>query len=152
MERITFQNTPNGLYDGLYQMGKYIDTSGLSKSLLLLVDYHVSQLNRCAFCLDMHYKEAIEAGETSVRLSMLSAWRESEAFSEQEAAVLEFAEAVTLVANREISDQVYQLMLDHYTENEVAAWTLAIVKINCWNRFMTTFKTKAGHYQVGQFA
>lgn len=152
MERISFQKTPAGLYNGLYQMGDYLDTSGLDKGLLLLVDYRVSQINGCAFCLDMHFKEAIAAGESTVRLSLLSAWRDTELFSDMEAVVLQYAEAVTLLSEKEVADDLYNQMKQYFTEDEVAAWTLAVVRINCWNRFMKAFKTKAGEYVVGQFA
>lgn len=151
MERISFQNTPKGLYDGVYQLGKDLEKAGLDKRLLLLVDYRVSQLNGCAFCLDMHFKESLEAGESTVRLSMVSAWRETAQFSEEEQAVLGYAEAVTLLAQNDIGDDVYNPLSKHYDQNQIAAWTLAIVRINCWNRFMKAFKTKAGDYQVGQF-
>lgn len=152
MERINFQNTPDGLYNGLYEMGKYLDRSGLDKQLLVLVDYRISQINGCAFCLDMHFKEAQEGGESTVRLSMVSAWRETESFSEAEQAVLDYAEQVTLLPEHDIDDEVYDAMSNHFSKDEIAAWTLAIVRINGWNRFMKAFKTKAGEYRIGQFA
>ncbi|WP_420582023.1 carboxymuconolactone decarboxylase family protein [Reichenbachiella sp.] len=152
MERISFQNTPEGLYFSLYQMGSYLETAGLDKRLLAMVDYRASQLNGCAYCLDMHFKEAIEAGESTVRLSMLSAWKDTEMFSEKEAAVLQYTEAVTQLSNFEIEDSLYADMKQFFTDEEIAAWTLAIVRINGWNRFMKAFKTKAGEYTVGQFA
>lgn len=152
MERISFQNTPEGLYNGLYQMGGYLGNAGLDKNLLNLIDYRVSQINGCAFCLDMHFKEAVEAGESTVRLSMVSAWRETDIFSEKEMAVLNYAEAVTLPSNNDIGEEVYEAMKKHFNEDHIAAWTLAVVRSNGWNRFMKAFKTKAGEYQIGQFA
>lgn len=152
MERISFQNIPEGLYNGLYQMGGYLETKGLDKKLLMLMDYHVSQLNGCAFCLDMHFKEALEEGESTVRLSILAAWKDTEVFSEKERAVLNYAEAVTLLAENEIGDEVFRMMQNQFSQEEITAWTLAIVRINGWNRFMKAFKTKAGDYHVGQFA
>lgn len=152
MERISFQNTPDGLYNGLYQMGSYLDSLGLEKRLHMLVDYRVSQINGCAFCLDMHFKEAVEAGESTVRLSLLAGWRDTELFSEEEAAVLQYAEAVTQLADHEIDDSTYAQMQQFFTDDQIAVWTLAIVRINSWNRFMKAFKTKAGEYVVGQFA
>ncbi|MEP2023706.1 MAG: carboxymuconolactone decarboxylase family protein [Reichenbachiella sp.] len=152
MERISFQNTPDGLYNGLYAMGNYLDKIGLDKQLQYLVDYRVSQINECAFCLDMHFKEAIAAGESTVRLSMLSAWRDSDRFSEKEAVILRYAEALTSLPNNNIDEDIYGPMKKHFDDNEIAAWTLAIVRINCWNRLMKAFKTKAGEYKVGQFA
>lgn len=152
MERISFQTTPEGLYNGLYQMGNYVENAGLDRKLLMLVDYRISQINGCAFCLDMHFKEALEAGESAVRLSMVSAWKETDVFSEMERAVLRYAEQVTLLSQFDIDDEVYQSLRKFYSENQIAALTLAIVKINGWNRFMKAFKTKAGEYQIGQFA
>lgn len=152
MERISFQNTPEGLYNGLYQMGSYLEHAELDKKLHNLIDYRVSQINNCAFCLDMHFKEAIAAGESTVRLSMLSAWRETDMFSEEERAVLNYAEAVTLPFKNDIEENVFEPMKKHFNEDQIAAWTLTVVRINCWNRFMKAFKTIAGQYQVGQFA
>ncbi|WP_422361652.1 carboxymuconolactone decarboxylase family protein [Reichenbachiella sp.] len=152
MERISFENTPEGLYNGLYAMGGYLDESGLDKQLKLLIDYRVSQINGCAFCLDMHFKEAVEAGESTVRLSMLSAWRDTELFSKEEEAVLRYTEAVTLLSENEIDNQLYNELHQFYSTTQIAALTLAIVRINGWNRFMKAFKTKAGEYVVGQFA
>lgn len=152
MERISFQDTPQGLYDGLYQMGKYLDDSGLDKQFLYAVDYYVSLLNKCAFCLDMHFKEAVEAGESTTRLSMLPAWRDTDVFSGKERAVLHYAEALTVVSHNEVEDEVYNTLLEHFTRDQIAAWTLAIVRINGWNRFMKAFKAKSGLYQIGQFA
>ncbi|MEP3388499.1 MAG: carboxymuconolactone decarboxylase family protein [Reichenbachiella sp.] len=152
MERISFGNTPEGLYNGLYQMGGYLDTVGLEKDLLMLVDYRVSQINGCAFCLDMHFKEAVAAGESTVRLSMTSAWNETELFSEKEKAVLAYAEAVTLLSEHDIEESVYEPLEKFFSQDQIAALTLAIVRINCWNRFMKAFKTRAGEYVVGQFA
>ncbi|SMD33086.1 alkylhydroperoxidase AhpD family core domain-containing protein [Reichenbachiella faecimaris] len=152
MERISFQNIPEGLYNGLYQMGEYLDHSGLDKQLQMLVEYRVSQINSCAFCLDMHFKEAVESGESTVRLSMVSAWKETELFSEVECVVLQFAEAVTLLSNNDIGEDIYASMRKYFDPDQIAAWTLAIVRINGWNRFMKAFKTKAGAYKIGQFA
>ncbi|MEO9806515.1 MAG: carboxymuconolactone decarboxylase family protein [Reichenbachiella sp.] len=152
MERISFQTTPEGLYNGLYQMGNYVENAGLDRKLLMLVDYRISQINGCAFCLDMHFKEAIEVGESAVRLSMVSAWKETDVFSEMEQAALRYAEQLTLLSQYDIDDEIYQSLRKFYSENQIAALTLAIVKINGWNRFMKAFKTKAGAYQVGQFA
>lgn len=152
MERISFQNTPDRLYNGLYQMGSYLDSVGLDKQLLMLVDYRISQINGCAFCLDMHFKEAIEAGESTVRLSMVSASRETELFTEKEQVVLAYAEAVTLLSQNDIDGNVYESLEQFFNQDQIAGLTLAIVRINSWNRFMKAFKTKAGVYQIGQFA
>lgn len=152
MERISFQTTPKDLYNGLYQMGTYLEKTGLDRKLLMLIDYRVSQLNGCAFCLDMHFKEALEAGESTVRLSMVSAWKETDVFSELECTVLDYAEQVTLLSQHDIADEIFESLSSFYNQDQIAALTLAIVKINGWNRFMKAFKTKAGEYQVGQFA
>ncbi len=149
MERIKFQDAPKGLYDSMYQMGAYIDGSCLNPKFLKLMDYRVSQINGCAYCLDMHFKEALHAGETQLRLSSVSAWQETPYFSEKERAALAFAEALTQLDQNEIGDDVYQPMKQNFSDEEIAYLTLAIVKINGWNRLMKAFKIEPGKYQVG---
>jgi AhpD family alkylhydroperoxidase len=136
----------------MFQLQEYINNSGLEKSLLHLVDMRASQINGCAFCLDMHAKDARAAGESEQRLYMLSAWREAPFYSERERAALEWTEAVTLVADNHIPDEVYERVRPHFTDEELTNLTLAICVINSWNRLNVAFRTPAGSYRPAQAA
>jgi AhpD family alkylhydroperoxidase len=136
----------------MFQLQEYINNSGLEKSLLHLVDMRASQINGCAFCLDMHAKDARAAGESEQRLYMLSAWREAPFYSERERAALEWTEAVTLVANDHVPDEVYERVRPHFTDEEMTNLTLAICVINSWNRLNVAFRTPAGSYRPAQAA
>ncbi len=151
MERISFQNAPKGLYDGMFQLGKTLKNSGIEYSLLELMKYRVGQINGCAYCLDMHFKEAIHAGISELKLSSVSAWREAPFFSDQEKVVLAYAEALTVVSANDIEDEIYLPLKDHFSEDEIAHLTLAIVEINGWSRFMKAFKITPGEYKVGMY-
>jgi AhpD family alkylhydroperoxidase len=112
----------------------------------------VSQINGCAFCLDMHSKDLRAAGETEQRLYLLSAWREVSFYTEKERAALEWAEAVTLLTNREVPDEVYEIARAQFSEEELIDLTLAVAAINSWNRINVSFRTPAGGYQPGMFS
>src|SRR5882757_8581175 len=105
--RISFKDASNGFIDGLMKTGSYLKKSGLDQKLLTLVDYRVSQINGCAFCLDMHHKDAIHLGETELRLHSLAAWKECPYYTEQERAVLAYAEAVTTGS---VEDEVFEAL------------------------------------------
>ncbi len=126
--------------------------SALDHKLLDLVFTRASQINGCAWCLDMHTKDARAAGETEQRLYLLAAWRESPIYTERERAALEWTEAVTLVADTRISDDVYEAARKQFSEKELVDLTLAIVAINGWNRLNVAFRTKVGDYKPGQHA
>jgi len=116
--------------------------------LVDLVNYRVSQLNGCAFCLDMHSKDLRERGETEQRLYMISAWREMpQLYSERERAALAWAEAVTRLEDQDVADAVYEAASAQFSEAELAQLTLAVVAINGWNRFNVAFRTPAGNYK-----
>ena len=112
----------------------YVDQSGLERSLLELVKIRASQINGCAFCLVMHTNEARQHGETDDRMHLLNAWREAPVFSERERAALAWAEAVTLVAEGHVPDEVYEQARKQFSEKELVDLTLAVVAINGWNR------------------
>ena len=150
-QRIAFADAPKGMIDGLMKMAGYLKKSGLDPKLLALLDTRVSQINGCSYCLDMHYKDAIHLGETEQRLYSLPAWRETPYYTEKERAVLAFAEAVTLLPNSDVSDEVYDELAKFYSKAEIADLTLAIGMINTWNRVNKTFRTIPGGYQVGMF-
>ncbi|HLR45925.1 MAG TPA: carboxymuconolactone decarboxylase family protein, partial [Deinococcales bacterium] len=104
-------------------------------------------LNGCAYCLDMHTKDARAAGETEQRLHVLAAWREAPFYTDRERAALEWTEEVTLIAERNVPDELYARMLDHFTEKELADLTFAIIGINAWNRLAVSFRVPAGTYE-----
>jgi AhpD family alkylhydroperoxidase len=136
----------------LMGLGGYLVKSSIEKPLLHLIEFRVSQINGCAFCLDMHAKDLRVSGETEQRIYMLSAWRETGLYSDREEAALAWAEAVTKLEHQEVSDAVYERALTIFTAAELADLTLAVTTINTWNRFNIAFHTPAGDYQPGQFA
>jgi len=125
----------------------YVRQSGLEPSLLELVKTRASQLNGCAYCIDMHTKDARAHGETEQRLYALSTWRETPFFSERERAALAWTEAVTLVADAPIDEDDYDDVREHFDEKSLADLTLAIVAINGWNRLSIAFATVPGSYR-----
>ena len=146
-QRINLMEAGQGAMKSMLGLSAYLSKSGLEKKLLELVDFRVSQINGCAYCLDMHSKDLRAAGETEQRLYLLSAWRESPFYTERERAALEWAEAVTLVAESRVPDEVYEQARAQFTEEELVNLTLAVVAINGWNRFNVAFRTEPGGYQ-----
>jgi AhpD family alkylhydroperoxidase len=122
-------------------------SSGLPGSLLELVRMRASQINGCAYCLDMHSKDARAGGETEQRLYTLDAWRETPFFTDRERAALAWTEAVTLVSQGHVPDEVFVHARQFFTEEELVHLTLAIVAINGWNRLAISFRAVAGEYQ-----
>lgn len=125
----------------------YVRGCGLEPDLLELVRIRASQLNGCAFCLDMHTKDARARGESEQRIYLLNAWREAPFYSARERAALAWTEAVTLLPNREVSDEVYDEAREHFSDEELANLTLAVVAINGWNRLSIAFRRPTGTYQ-----
>lgn len=126
--------------------------SGLEPELLELVKMRASQINGCAFCLDMHTKDARAMGETEQRLYLLPAWRETELYTERECAALAWTEALTEIADERVPDDVFDAVRPHFTDDELAHLTLAVVAINSFNRFNVALRMPAGSYQPGAFA
>jgi AhpD family alkylhydroperoxidase len=124
-----------------------VDKLGLDEKLLQLLYLRASQINGCAFCIDMHAKELRALGETEQRVYMLDAWRESPFYSDRERAALAWTEAVTNLDDREVPDAVFEEASKAFSEAELAKLTLAIVEINCWNRLNIAFRTVAGGYK-----
>ena len=116
-----------------------------------LVDIRASQLNGCAFCLDMHWRDARAAGESEERLYMLDSWRESPLYSERERAALELCEAITLITDGHVADDVWERTRAVFDEHELSQLVLAITVINAWNRLSITTRTEPGHYEPTQF-
>jgi AhpD family alkylhydroperoxidase len=135
----------------LFALGAQVDKSGLEQTLLTLVKMRASQINGCAYCLDMHSKDARAEGESEQRLYLLNAWRETPLYTERERAALAWTEAVTLVADGHVPDEVHAEVSRHFTEKELVALTLAVVAVNGWNRVNIAFRTEAGNYQPGMF-
>ena len=122
-------------------------SSHLEPALLELVRMRASQINGCAYCLDMHSKDAQAEGETEQRLYTLDAWRETPFFTDRERAALAWTEAVTLVAEGHVPDEVYAEAREHFTEEELVNLTMAVVTINAWNRLSIAFRAVPGEYQ-----
>lgn len=134
----------------MMQLEMHILKSGLDHGLLHLIKTRASQMNGCAYCLDMHTKDARAAGESEQRLYALPAWRETPFFNDRERAALEWTEELTDIARRRASDESYKRMLEHFSEKEVVDLSLAIVAINGWNRLAIALRTPPGSYEVGR--
>lgn len=147
-ERIKYPRVAPAGYHALAGLSKYVKESGLETSLVELIEVRASQINGCAFCLDMHWKNARAAGESEQRLYSLSAWRETSYYSERERAALAWAEAITQIANNDVSDELYNNMQAHFSEKELVDLTIAVASINAWNRLVISFRTEPGSYQV----
>jgi len=140
----------NAAPQGLAAFGSldtYVEGCGLEHSLLELVKTRASQINGCAYCLDMHTKDARAANETEQRLYTLSAWRGTPFFSDRERAALAWTEAVTRISENDVDDALYDDLNRHFSEKEIVDLTLAVIAINGWNRLTIPFRTPAGTYQ-----
>jgi AhpD family alkylhydroperoxidase len=149
--RIDFTRVSPQSLRPLFALGAQIEASSLEQPLLELVKMRASQINGCAYCLDMHSKDARAEGETEQRLYLLGAWRETSLYSERERAALAWTEAVTLVADGHVPDDVYDEASGHFSEDELVTLTLAVVAINGWNRLNIAFRMEAGGYRPGMF-
>lgn len=125
----------------------YVRSSGIDRTLLELIKTRASQINGCAYCIDMHTKDARAHGETEQRLYALSAWREAPFFTDKERAALAWTEALTLVAQTNAPDEVYNELRNHFTDLEIVNLSYAITTINAWNRLAIGFRAQAGTYQ-----
>ncbi len=145
--RMEYSKVAPGVSQAMSQLERQVRESGLEAPLLELVKTRASQINGCAFCLDMHTKDARARGESEQRLYALSAWRETPFYTDRERAALAWTEAVTLVAETHVPDDVYEQARKQFSEQELANLTLAIVAINGWNRLAISFRTVPGTYQ-----
>ncbi|MBK6730232.1 MAG: carboxymuconolactone decarboxylase family protein [Bacteroidetes bacterium] len=145
-QRLNYGEVAPEAMKAMYGLENYVKNSGLEISLYELVKTRASQLNGCAYCIDMHTKDARKAGETEQRLYALNAWRETPFYTERERAALEWTEALTLIASNAVSDELYALVRKQFTEQEIVALTMAIVAINGWNRLAIGFRTVPGTY------
>jgi AhpD family alkylhydroperoxidase len=135
------------LYQAMRALQQAVNDSGLEHALLELVKMRASQINGCAYCLDMHSKDARAAGETEQRLYTLDAWQETPFFTGRERAALEWTEAVTRVGETHVPDEVAARVRQHFDETELVALTFAIIAINGWNRLAVALRFPVGTYQ-----
>jgi AhpD family alkylhydroperoxidase len=146
--RIDVSKHPDAL-QAMYGLERIARERGIDRKLLHLVKTRVSQLNRCAYCIDMHTKDARAEGETEQRLYGLSAWREAPFYTPRERAALEWAETLTLISAHDVPDELYARMREHFTEAELVGLTIATIAINGWNRLAIPFRADVGSYQPG---
>ena len=146
--RIDYPKVSPQAYMAMRGLEAYVRQSGLDPRLLELVKTRASQINGCAYCIDMHTKDARAHGETEQRLYALSAWRETPFFSERERAALAWTEVVTLIADGPVEEEDYEDVRQHFDEKALVDLTLAIVAINGWNRLATAFATVPGTYRA----
>ena len=145
--RLNFTKVAPGAYKAMAALEVYVRHSNLETSLLELMRMRASQINGCAYCLDMHSKDARAAGETEQRLYTLNAWRETPFFTDRERAALAWTEAITLIHSGHAPDDVYEEARKQFTEEELVNLTIAIVAINGWNRLSIGFRAVPGNYQ-----
>ena len=150
--RIDLMHVNPGIIHAMLGLERQIRQAGLDHTLLDLVRMRASQINGCSYCLDMHSKDARAHGETEQRLYGLDAWREAPYYSERERAALEWTEALTLVSETRVPDDVYERVRAQFSEDELAHLSLAVVSINGWNRLNIAARTVPGNYVAGTLA
>ena len=144
--RIDARKAAPEVYRAMLALESAVKATGLESNLLDLVKLRASQINGCAFCIDMHSKDLRAEGESEERLYLLNAWREAPFYSDRERAALAWTEAVTLIAGEHVPDDVYEQARQHFADDELVKLTLAVVSINGWNRFGIAFGAAPGHY------
>jgi len=145
--RFNYAEAAPGAYKAMLGLEQYLHECGLEASLIHLIKLRASQLNGCAYCLDMHWKDLRLIGESEQRLYSLDAWRECPYYTDRERAALEWTEAVTLITSGHVPDGIYDRVRPLFTEKELADLTLAVATINAWNRLAISSRTEAGRYQ-----
>lgn len=142
-QRMSVREVAPEAYKAVFGLQKYVNSSHLGKHLIALVDIRASQINRCAWCLDMHVEEARQAGASQRQLDLVAAWQEAgELFSERERAALAFTEQVTLISEDGVSDEVWARVRAAFSEQEVVELLMTIATINVWNRLNVTIRTE----------
>lgn len=153
MERMNFFAKSGTAMRAMNGFSSYLSKSVIDQKLQHLIYIRVSQINGCAFCLDMHTKDLRVMGETEQRMLMLGAWHDAtRLYTDRERAALAWAEALTKIAGGEVSDKIYAETASHFSEQEMADLTICVIAINSYNRINVAFRTPAGDYQPGQFA
>jgi AhpD family alkylhydroperoxidase len=148
--RIHFEKHAPEALRALYALERHLSASSLGEGLLHLIKMRASQINGCAYCLDMHSKDARANGETEQRLYALNAWRETPFFSDRERAALEWTESITYVAQTHVPDEVYESVRKQFSETELMDLTYAVIAINAWNRLAIATRAVPGVYQPAQ--
>jgi AhpD family alkylhydroperoxidase len=146
--RIDFTKVNPDAAKAMYTLEAYVKSSALEPSLIDLIKVRASQLNGCAFCIDMHTREARAKGEGEQRLYLLDAWRESPLYTDRERAALEWAESLTLISIDHVPDEVFNRVRQQFSEAELVDLSMAVVAINGWNRLSIGFRAVPGSYQV----
>lgn len=152
MSRIPFENIPANLMSCMMQTEKYIKSLNIiDESFMEVLRYRVSVINQCAYCIEMHFKEAVAAGESELRIYSSSAWKETNFYNESEQALLEWTESVTkLNDSTDQRQQSFTKLKKYFSQDDISNFTLSIVQINSWNRLAKPFGFEAGAYQVGK--
>lgn len=150
--RLDYTKAAPGTLKALFGLEIYLHGCGLDHGLLHLIKLRASQVNGCAYCIDMHSKDARAGGETEQRLYLLDAWREAPIYTDRERAALAWTEAVTKVTDGHVPDAVFAEVREQFNDKELADLTMAIAAINAWNRMAISFRAMPGGYQPGQFA
>lgn len=151
-QRISLWEKGQGAVKAMWGINAFLSKSSIEQPLLNLIYFRVSQINGCAYCLDMHAKDMRAEGESEQRLYMIAAWEESPVYTERERAALAWAEAVTELHKGHVPDEVYERVRKEFSEEEIVELTMALVAINGYNRLNVAFRTHAGTYEPGQFA
>jgi AhpD family alkylhydroperoxidase len=150
-QRLSLLEKGHKALKAMFGLGNYLAKCSIEKALQDLIYFRVSQINGCAFCLDMHSKDLRAMGETEQRLYLLAAWRDAPLYSDRERAALAWAEAVTKINGGDVPDEIYEQASAEFSEEELIDLTLAVITINSYNRLNISFRTVAGGYKVGQF-
>lgn len=153
MPRISYENIPEKLMSCMMQTEKYIKSLNIiDESFMEVLRYRVSVINQCAYCIEMHFKEAVAAGESELRVYSSSTWRETNFYNESEQVLLAWAESVTMLNDSaDQRQQSFTNLSKYFSQDDISNLTFAIVQINSWNRLAKPFGFEAGAYQVGQY-
>ncbi|HEU5292098.1 MAG TPA: carboxymuconolactone decarboxylase family protein [Cyclobacteriaceae bacterium] len=148
--RISFTEIPSGLLSAMQNTEKYIKACGIPHDLIELIKTRASQINHCGYCIDMHHKDALKAGEQFQRLYLLPAWQEAPCYTDEEKAVLRLTDVLTEIAKHEPEtiERAFEGLLPYYSKEQIANIVLAIGQINIWNRMAITFGNVPGTYKV----
>ena len=144
--RLNYGKVAPGIYEAMGALDGYLQQCDVEKGLIMLVQLRASQINGCAYCLDMHWKDLCATGEREQRLYSLDAWRECPYYTDRERAALQWTEAVTQVAKEQVSDAIYEAVRPHFSDKELADLTLAVATINAWNRLSIAARLTPGTY------
>ena len=148
-QRIDYVNASPAGFKAMRNLQEHVETCGLEHKLLELVKMRASQINGCAYCLDMHSKDARAGGETEQRLYVLNAWREAPFYSDRERAALAWTEALTRVSDNDVPDELFAEVQKQFSDKELVDLSLAIIAINGWNRLAIPFRSRVGGYRPG---